>query len=116
MIAVPLAAALGAEVTLLRVAESEAETVGARDYLDAVAARLGSTGQVRTQLASGRPAEGILDAAEASGADLIALTTHGRGGIGRWLTGTTTDRVLQGTHRALLVIRGHDGEHHNHNP
>ncbi len=110
-LALLVASGCGADLTLVRVAESEAETAGARDYLEGVAARIvGTIGgkPPAVRVPAGRPAEGILDAASEIGADLIAITTHGRGGIGRWLTGSTTDRVLQGSHLPILVIRGHE--------
>ncbi|HLI89402.1 MAG TPA: universal stress protein [Ktedonobacteraceae bacterium] len=37
--------------------------------------------------------------------DLIALTTHGRSGLERWLMGSVTERVLDGTKLPLLVVR-----------
>ena len=55
-------------------------------------------------------ADGTLDAAPAgqfaSGhADFIAMATHGRGGLRRWVMGSVTDRVLHATTRPLLVVR-----------
>lgn len=37
--------------------------------------------------------------------DLIALTTHGRSGLERWLVGSVTERVIEGTKLPLLVVR-----------
>ena len=34
----------------------------------------------------------------------MALTTHGRGGVQRWLMGSITERVLQSTKLPLLVV------------
>jgi nucleotide-binding universal stress UspA family protein len=53
----------------------------------------------------GRPAERIILRAEASGATLIAMTTHGRAGISRWLMGSVTEQVLRATTVPLLVCR-----------
>ncbi|HEX3271713.1 MAG TPA: universal stress protein [Ktedonobacterales bacterium] len=55
-------------------------------------------------------AEGTLEAAPASQsmpsrADFIAMATHGRGGLRRWVMGSVTDRVLHATTRPLLVVR-----------
>jgi nucleotide-binding universal stress UspA family protein len=55
-------------------------------------------------------AEGTLDSAPASQstparADFIAMATHGRGGLRRWVMGSVTDRVLHATTRPLLVVR-----------
>jgi len=47
--------------------------------------------------------------AEGSGAfggcDVIAMATHGRGGLQRWAMGSVTERVLQGTKLPLLIVR-----------
>ncbi|MCW8138310.1 MAG: universal stress protein [Planctomycetota bacterium] len=42
------------------------------------------------------PAECVVDAARDLGADLIALSTHGRSGPSRWLRGSVAERVLRG--------------------
>ncbi len=39
------------------------------------------------------------------GCDLIAMTTHGRGGLQRWTMGSITERVLHTTKLPLLIIR-----------
>lgn len=49
--------------------------------------------------------EGILDAARDWEADVIALATHGRGGLSRVLTGSTTTDLLARTHLPLLLKR-----------
>jgi nucleotide-binding universal stress UspA family protein len=56
----------------------------------------------------GSPADHILDFAEANDIDLIAMSTHGRSGIGRWVFGGVTDKVLHAGHTALLVVRASD--------
>jgi nucleotide-binding universal stress UspA family protein len=38
------------------------------------------------------------------GCDLIAMTTHGRKGLERWMVGSITERVLDGTHLPLFVV------------
>ena len=42
---------------------------------------------------------------EVQGCDLIAMATHGRGGLQRWMMGSTTERVLDGTKLPLLIVR-----------
>lgn len=37
--------------------------------------------------------------------DLIAMATHGRGGLQRWVIGSVTERVLSASMLPLLVIR-----------
>jgi nucleotide-binding universal stress UspA family protein len=39
------------------------------------------------------------------GCDLIALATHGRGGLQRWAMGSVTERVLAGTRLPVLIVR-----------
>lgn len=47
----------------------------------------------------------ILSRAEAWGADLIALGTHGRRGLKRWLLGSVADQVVRAAHCQVLVAR-----------
>ena len=49
------------------------------------------------------PATGILDFAERTGADLIAMSTHGRGGVPRLVLGSVTDKVVRGAQIPTLV-------------
>ena len=39
--------------------------------------------------------------------DLIAMSTHGRSGLERWVMGSVTDRLLSATTSPLLVVRPH---------
>jgi nucleotide-binding universal stress UspA family protein len=51
-------------------------------------------------------AEGLMDYAEAHGANLIAMSTHGRTGLQRWRYGSVTDKVLHGAgHCSMLIVR-----------
>ncbi len=60
-------------------------------------------------------AQTILDVAEhgqdladtplPGGCDLLAMSTHGREGLNRWLLGSVTERMLQRTRLPLLVVR-----------
>ncbi len=50
-------------------------------------------------------ATAILDFAESEGVDLIAMSTHGRSGLGRWVYGSVADKVLQGAICPILLIR-----------
>lgn len=54
------------------------------------------------------PAFCILDEAEKEPSTLIAMTTHGRSGIGRWLRGSTTEKVVAAAANPLLVIRSRE--------
>lgn len=52
----------------------------------------------------GSPAETILETAKEFGADLIAVTTHGRTSLGRRLFGGTTEQLLHSADLPLLVV------------
>lgn len=47
--------------------------------------------------------EGLLRIAQSC--DMLALSTHGRSGLARWMLGSITERVLDTTHLPLLVVR-----------
>lgn len=53
------------------------------------------------------PATGILHFAERAGADLIAMSTHGRGGVSRLVLGSVTDKVVRGAQIPTLVYHPH---------
>jgi len=55
--------------------------------------------------ASGDPAAEILDQAQAKGADLVALGTHGRSGVSRWVLGSVAERVLRHSGTHILLVR-----------
>lgn len=79
-----------------------------RDELESVAERLRRQGRtVEVEVRSGDAAEEIIASAE--DADLVVMTTHGRGAAGRLIFGSTADRVARhGTTPTLLIRRGSD--------
>jgi nucleotide-binding universal stress UspA family protein len=81
----------------------------AQTYLEQVAERLRAKGlHVRTHAVFGqRAAVAILQEAQALGVDLIALESHGRGGLDRLLLGSVADKVVRGATLAVLVQRPH---------
>lgn len=50
-------------------------------------------------------AEEISNAAQACGADTIVMSSHGRGGLSRWLYGSVAARVLQVSVIPVLIVR-----------
>ena len=50
-------------------------------------------------------ADAILSQAEAKGVDLIALSTHGRSGVSRWLMGSVADKVVNNAKVPVLLVR-----------
>lgn len=76
-------------------------------YLIEIARRVAEAGlTVHTQLGEGAPAEAIL--AVAPSFNLIAMATHGRSGIGRWVYGSVTSKVLLGAPGAVLLVRARE--------
>lgn len=68
--------------------------------------RAGLTARVDQRV--GNPAEEIAAAADAEGADLIVMGSHGHGALAGLLLGSVTNAVLARTRRPLLVVReGH---------
>ena len=61
--------------------------------------------EVNIAVISGPVASKILDYAAEMQVDLIAMTTHGRSGLRRWIYGSVTEKVLYGTSSAMLIIR-----------
>ncbi len=83
----------------------------AQRYLEGHAARLRQRGfKVATQVADGLPvARTILAEADRIGADLIAIASHGVGGLQRVLVGSVTDKVVRGATHPVLVVRPGEG-------
>ncbi|HLU26580.1 MAG TPA: universal stress protein [Longimicrobiales bacterium] len=116
----------GARYTLLRVAAPEVavgyppaphgswvipdagespDADAAREYLEGVADRLRGDGlEVETRVVRHlQPAVAILSAAERD-VDVIAMATHGRGGISRAILGSVADKVIRGANVPVLAF------------
>ncbi len=118
--ALALAVATGAGVRLLFVAaegagggngratpELDGSRGGAEAYIERVRDMVGRQGIAVEARAVPHvsPAGGILEEATTHGCDLIALTTHGRGGAARLLLGSVADKVIRGSPVPVLVQR-----------
>ncbi|HEY7519862.1 MAG TPA: universal stress protein [Methylomirabilota bacterium] len=78
----------------------------ADDYLASLASRLRARGITAScEVRVGRPAERILEAARETGADLIAMSTHGRTGLGRLLFGSVAEQVLREAQVPVFLMR-----------
>lgn len=80
----------------------------ARAQLNAVAEQLRTDGRVVESVVSstlrGRVAEVIIDVGQRHGCDLIVMSTHGRGGLGRWLYGSVADEVMRQGSLPLVLV------------
>jgi nucleotide-binding universal stress UspA family protein len=89
----------------------EAERREADSYLRAIADRLRGAGvSVAYEQQVGSAAEVITDRARERGADLIAMTTHGRGGLGRLVFGSVADAVLRSAPCPIFLVRAREAE------
>ncbi len=78
----------------------------ARERLDAAAEESRNRGiETTVELLEGEAAEQIIAAGNRQGESLIAMSTHGRSGIGRWMLGSVTDKVVKHTSTPVLIIR-----------
>ena len=81
----------------------------ARAYLDRVARRLTKKGiNVSTEMREGKVAEGIIEYAGKSGINLIAMSTHGRSGVSRWVLGSVADKIIHSGCARVMVVRPPD--------
>ena len=79
-------------------------------YLSKVAGDLDGLGvETGIDVRFGPPAASIVEEAEQVEDTLIAMSTHGRAGVGRWIMGSVTDRVLHTTMTPLLVVHPERG-------
>lgn len=122
-----LAKLLQAECTLLHVVEplilpgyspvgytasvdmhaNEALHHDAEQYLAMIAQRMQADGvAIHTRVViDTQPAAGIVRAVGESGSDVIAMTSHGRGGLARVLLGSVTDKVVRSSEVPVLVYQ-----------
>jgi nucleotide-binding universal stress UspA family protein len=113
-----LAADLKASIALLRVAyahtfpgadptESEVKVVReAEEYLRKIEERLKAKGfKVDSHVRYGNDAEEILDHAAQKDIDCVAMTTHGRSGVTRFLLGSVAEKILRHSPKPIFLVR-----------
>lgn len=117
-----LASKLKAEVVLLHLWEPDYYTIteerlarmksskeSAEDYIGQMAAKLKQKGIVAKSdfraLDGGTEAEEILKVADEINADIVAMSTHGRSGVGRWAMGSVAEKVIQIGSTPVLLVR-----------
>lgn len=90
----------------VEVEDVEKRRLEAEEYLKAIAAELRAKGvRVRTMVRRGETTVEIQAAAREAGADLVAMTTHGRSGLGRLLFGSVAEAVLRQSEVPVFLMR-----------
>ncbi len=84
----------------------EAESIGAKMYLDRLARSAVLEGvKTRKEAMIGLPAETIVTYARISQADLIVMSTHGYTGLKRWALGSVAQKVARLGPVPVLILR-----------
>lgn len=117
--ALAVAACLDAHVTLLHVIEppdpldelseayAPAEVVErAESYLFSITQRyVHGDVSLGTAVLTGEIVDSLSHFIAREGVDMVAMTTHGRSGVRRWVYGSVTSKVMRGCDCSMLVIR-----------
>jgi nucleotide-binding universal stress UspA family protein len=102
----PLVRAYAPQVSVLYVIEDPDESLAPPARLaKACGALRAAHVNAHLELRQGMPAEEILHAAQERQVDLIAMSTHGRGGVLRLVAGSVAEEVLRNTELPVLVTR-----------
>ena len=89
----------------------EARRIDAEEHLVLRAAELRNRGvRVKIDVRRGQPAAEIVKAARDSNGDLIAMTTHGRSGLGRLLFGSVAEAVLRESELPVFLLRATEAD------
>ncbi len=102
-----IAASLQMEVTLLRVVPKMNHSLASvESYLQDWCRRLEEKGIAsRYEVRAGAPADNIIDLADESACDLVAMSTHGHAVGNLWPIGSVAQKVLLGGNTPLLLVR-----------
>jgi len=95
-----------AEAYVKAVADRLYETTFATGKLNITSSAAVSTDVAGTIIKLAEQTEGD----ESSSCDLIAIATHGRGGLRRMVMGSVTEHLLGSTRLPLLIVRPHEAE------
>jgi nucleotide-binding universal stress UspA family protein len=105
----------GSEVDVVTVSGEEERTFERlfQTYLERVASGLAEEGvQAKAVFLYGNPAAEIIDYARKNSIGLIAMATHGRSGIARWVMGSVAERIVRGSMTPVLFINAKLHEKH----
>lgn len=82
-----------------------AQKQSAENYISKIANTAKNAGlKAKGVVLHGNPADMIINYAQENGVDLIVMSTHGRSGVGRFLLGSVTDKVLRTAAAPVLVV------------
>lgn len=83
----------------------EVAATDANQYLESVAKRLGGRGmKARWEVIRGDPAQNIAKLSQETPDNMIALASHSRSGISRWVTGSVAEELLRTSGDPVLII------------
>ena len=82
----------------------EQTSAQSKAYLERLSGRFVGL-KVKRTVEQGNAADIIVEKAAANQSTLIAMTTHGRSGLNRWLLGSVTEKVLRATTNPLMLVR-----------
>jgi nucleotide-binding universal stress UspA family protein len=85
--------------------ENDTKQIAAK-YLEQIKARL-NAGNIKSdcQVLIGNPASELIEFVEKNKIDLIIIASHGRSGVGRWIWGSTAEKLLHHICIPILMIR-----------
>lgn len=113
---------MGAQVTLLRVMVRDAATpvavnpldwqlqkTEAQTYLDEMSSRLTTVigDQPQTVVLEGRAADRIIEYAQQTDCDLVALSSHGQSGLHGWNVSSIAQKVIHRVGKSILLVRAY---------
>ncbi|MFC1965298.1 universal stress protein [Chloroflexota bacterium] len=85
---------------------SSEQKASTENYLNQIVKRLNYEGaNIQTQVLEGKAAESLAEYADKNGVDLVIISTHGRSGISRWVSGSVADRILRSACVPVLMVR-----------
>lgn len=103
--AAALAAALGVRLTVVSVAEVTDRIIAQHTADEAAQRARTHLAAVETRVCGGEAAEGILETAAATGADLVVMGAHSHTRVREWFVGCTTLRILADSALPALLVR-----------
>lgn len=81
----------------------------AQEYLDRVKEEHGLSG-AQLGVKQGKAAETILAESQDERVEAVVMSSHGAGGLGKWLVGSVTSKVLRGSSAPVFVARAENSD------